>query len=156
MDRNCRVALRLELALLKLGQCRMRKLVVVLGLLLTPAVHAQSAPAPPRKPLDLRVGDLRRYLPPGEAAKLPADRPPVSSIQTVTIEGNRERIPDRLKEPIPGGPFGAIFYSVTKPSKAWRVLVPDPNMPPAPPPRSDEPPQVPRIGCGPGSNVIFC
>lgn len=127
------------------------------ALAVTPGSAAQTAVLQPQKKLlDLRVGQLRRYLLPGDAAKLQADRPPLHSIETVIVEGNRDKIPDRLKKPIPGGPFGAIIHSVTNPTQAWRVLAPDPNAPPPPPPRSDAPPQAPRIGCGPGTNRIFC
>jgi hypothetical protein len=71
------------------------------------------------------------------------------------VKGERERIPDRLKKQIPGGPAG-IFWGLWHPTQAWRLLVPDPNAPSATPPRNDKPPAVPRIGCGPGTNVIIC
>jgi hypothetical protein len=60
-----------------------------------------------------------------------------------------------MKEQVPGGPAGVV-WALRHPTKAWRLLVPDPDAPPAGPPRNNKPPAVPRIGCGPGTNVIFC
>jgi hypothetical protein len=134
----------------------MRSALGVVILLCSSGLLAQSAPAPtPARPLDLRVGDLAKYLPPGEAAKLQTDRPPVAAVDTVVVQGKREQIPDRLQARIPGGAAGVI-WSLFHPTQAWRLLVPDPNTPPAEPPRNNKPPAVPRIGCGPGTNVIFC
>jgi hypothetical protein len=165
--RRYTVGLILELARQNQGQCWMRAGICLFGLWLASAAHAQTAALPaapsasrtvasPHKPLDLRVGPVRRYLPPGEAAKLQAGRTPTADVETVMVEGDREKIPDRLKEQVPSGLLGGLFFTVTNPTKAWRILVPDPNAAPAAPPRSDVPPQPPRIGCGPGTNKIFC
>ena len=127
----------------------------------TPVVASRSprllpAPAPASvRHLDLRVGKVARFLPPAEAAKLQNDRAPLAQTETVVIEGQRQRIPDRLHEPVPGGPAGVI-WGLFHPTQLWRLLVPDPNAPPAEPPRSDRAPAVPRIGCGPNTNVPFC
>ncbi len=130
----------------------MRSILTVIWLLFACDAMAQSAPA---KPLDLRVGNVARYLPPGEAAKLQANRPPVAAIDTVVVEGQREQIPDRLKAQVPGGPAGVI-WGLFHPMQAWRLFVPDANFRPAEPPRNNRPPSAPRIGCGPGTNVAFC
>lgn len=119
-----------------------------------PAPDPDPAPAPVRH-LDLRVGKVARFLPPAEAAKLQNDRTPPAEIEAVVIEGQRQRIPDRLHEPVPGGPAGVI-WGLFHPTQLWRLFVPDPNAPPAEPPRSDRAPAVPRIGCGPNTNVPFC
>ncbi len=49
-----------------------------------------------------------------------------------------------------------LLYAQVLGAQSWRLFTPDPNAAPAGPPRNDKHPTVPRIGCGPGTNVIFC
>lgn len=85
----------------------------------------------PSKPLDLRVGDVRKYMMPKDYQAAihapPADR------DTVVVEAKRELLPFKPTEPVPGGLF-APFWMLANPSQAWRALMPDVNAPPAGPP----------------------
>jgi hypothetical protein len=111
-----------------------------------PAAVAPAAPsAPPAsiakpavtKPLDLRIGNVRRYMPPEEyRAALGA---PDADKNTVVVEANRELLPVSYEEPIPGGVFGLLF-AIQNPLQSWRILVPDPKAPPPGPPDVVPPP----------------
>ncbi len=113
-------------------------------------VLAQASPlSPPRPagvpPLDLRVGDVRSFLPPGQWAEpLPAD------IDEVIVRSRKKEpdIPER--KTVPQG-LGGLFWAATRPTEAWRLLVPDPNQPKIPDRSSDGPKEPPgayrsRIG----------
>ena len=72
-------------------------------------------------PLDLRLGDLTRFLDPREfTLPLPAE------LEEIIVNGRR---PEPLPEHgvIPSG-LGALAYALRNPTQAWRILVPDPNV----------------------------
>jgi hypothetical protein len=80
---------------------------------------------PPRletgQPLDLRLGDVRRYVPAREwTAPLP------EQLEEVEVVG-RTGTPDMVEtRPVPMG-LGALFFAVRHPTQIWRIFVPDPN-----------------------------
>lgn len=118
-------------------------------LIVAPAFAETSPLAPPRPSglpqLDLRVGDIRSFLPRTEWAEpLPAD------IDEVIVR-SRKKEPDipELKT-VPQGLAG-LFWAATRPTEAWRLLVPDPKQPDIPNRSSDDPKEPPgayrsRIG----------
>lgn len=93
-------------------------------------VHA-ATPASKRAPLDLRIGDVRRYMLPSEY--LAAIQAPDAERDTVVVEGERPAPPLKSSQPIPGG-IATPFWMLAHPLKAWRALLPDPNAPPPGPP----------------------
>jgi len=115
----------------------------------TPAAAESSPLAPVRSVdtprLDLRVGDIRHVLPPAQWAEpLPAD------IDEVIVRSRKKEpdIPER--KAVPQG-LGGLFWAATRPTQAWRLLVPDPNQPTIPDRSVDDPKEPPgayrsRIG----------
>ena len=115
----------------------------------TRASDQPSPLAPPRPAgapsLDLRVGDIRSLLPPAQWAEpLPAD------IDEVIVRSRKTEpdIPER--KTVPQG-LGGLFWAATRPTEAWRLLVPDPNQPKIPDRSRDDPKEPPgayrsRIG----------
>jgi len=102
--------------------------------------------APPGKPLDLRIGDVRRYMMPNEY--LEAIRAPNADENTVVVEARRELLPVEYEEPIPTWPLGPLWWGLKNPAQSWRILLPDINRP-AEGPRTPEdkvPPPVFRWG----------
>ena len=110
----------------------------------------QVLPLTPARPagvpsLDLRVGDIRSLLPPAQWAEpLPAD------IDEVIVRSRKKEpdIPER--KAVPQG-LGGLFWAATRPTEAWRLLVPDPNQPQIPSRSADDPKEPPgayrsRIG----------
>ena len=92
----------------------------------TPAEKPAQAPAttPTRRaPLNLQVGDVRRYMMPGEY------RAAISRSEsdgTIVVEGDRPAPPLKSTQPLPEGL--AAYYSLFRhPTKAWRLFLPDPN-----------------------------
>ena len=95
-----------------------------------PAASGTTAPR-----LDLRLGELRRFMAPTEwFTALPAD------LDEVIVRGRRKpgEIPDRKQ--VPQG-LGGLFWGARNPGEAWRLLVPDPNV--SIPPRDVDSPQEP-------------
>ena len=92
-------------------------------------VAAVPAAAPAaRRPLDLRAPDVRRLLPAEQW------RYPLSDDDSVTVESRRNAPPpDPQKREVPGG-IVAPFWALRHPTKAWRILAPDPNAQAAGPP----------------------
>jgi len=88
-----------------------------------PAVTRPASPATAsaRKPLDLRVGDVRKYMMPRDF--LVSVRAPDADSNTVVVEGQREVVPMRMVEDVPMG-LGSLWYSVKDPKNAWRMLAP--------------------------------
>jgi hypothetical protein len=79
----------------------------------------------PTKPLDLRIGDVRKYMMPNEFnAALSA---PDADSDTVVVEAHREQLPMKFEKPVPGGII-APFWALAHPLQSWRILVPDLNM----------------------------
>ena len=105
---------------------------------------AQSAPPPPVAPaaapaapkLDLRFGDLRRFVSEGELYA-----PWTMDLDEVVIRPRRgpPDLPERRA--VPTG-LGGLLWGVRNPTQSWRLFVPDLNAP-APPLRSPEDPQQP-------------
>ena len=95
-------------------------------------------------PLDLRLGDIRKFIPTGEL-----DAPLDAAIDEVVVRSPRvrSRLPERM--PIPRG-VGGFGWLLDHPTQFWRLFVPDPNR--AVPNRSvDDPQETPgahrmRIG----------
>ena len=104
---------------------------------------AANEAAPPR--LDLRPGDLRRHVPREQLVA-----PWTTELDEVVIRPRRQPpdLPERRA--VPQG-LGGLFFAATRPTQAWRLLVPDPNAPSVPPRSADDPREPPgayrsRIG----------
>jgi hypothetical protein len=98
------------------------------------ATASPAATAPAR--LDLRPGDLRRFVP---AETLYA--PWTLELDEVVIRPRREPpdLPERRA--VPQG-LGGLWWAAQRPTQAWRLFVPDPNAA-AVLPRSPDDPQPP-------------
>jgi hypothetical protein len=123
-----------------------------------PLVKAVSTPAPvstaaptvanskpaTRKPLDLRIGDVRNYMMPDEFRGVLAA--PDADANTVVVEGKRELLPVQYEKPIPVGPLIPLFWGLMHPTQSWRIFVPDINAPADGPTEDKVPPPVFRWG----------
>ena len=98
-------------------------------------VAALPAATPPVR-LDLRPGDLRRFVP---AETLHA--PWTQELDEVVIRPRHEPpdLPERRA--VPQG-LGGLWWAAQRPTQSWRLFVPDPNAA-AVPPRSPDDPQPP-------------
>ena len=85
-----------------------------------PKPAAQATPAP-AKPLDLRVGDVRKYMMPRDFVT--ALKAPDADANTVVVEGQREVVPMRMVEDVPGGLAG-LWYAAKDPKNSWRLFAP--------------------------------
>lgn len=100
---------------------------------------AASEPEPLPKVLDLRVGDIRKYMTPEEFRALLAGRE--EERNTVVVQANVPLLPVKSDQPIPSGmPLLPLWWAVTNPTQSWRILVPDLNAPPSGPPDKIPPP----------------
>lgn len=87
-----------------------------------PAARAATpSVAPARAPLDLRVGDVRKYMMPRDFQV--AMKAPDADANTVVVEGQREVVPMRQVEDVPMG-LGSLWYAAKDPKNAWRLLAP--------------------------------
>ena len=108
-----------------------------------PALPA-STPAVPnpkpaiQKPLDLRIGDVRKYMMPNEF-RAALDEPDADK-NTVVVEAQRELLPVQYEKPIPVGPLVPLFWGLMHPTQSWRILLPDLNRAPDGPPDVVPPP----------------
>jgi hypothetical protein len=101
----------------------------------TPALGAAPAAGPvaaagaahSRRPLDLRLGDLRRYFTPEE---LQSPLPDLIADE-VLVEGAAGTDAAPSGPPIPVG-LVAPYWAATHPLSAWRIFLPDPNAVAAP------------------------
>jgi len=88
-----------------------------------PAATKPAAPVTPpaAKPLDLRIGDVRKYMMPRQfqAALAASD----AETNTVVVEGEREVVPMKMVEDVPMG-LGSLWYAAKDPKNAWRLLAP--------------------------------
>jgi hypothetical protein len=116
----------------------------------TPAPASAAAPPPvakpAHKPLDLRVGDVRKYMMPNEyRAVLGA---PDAEKNTVIVEARRELLPVEYEKPIPMGPLMPLWWGLTHPTQSWRIFLPDVNRPAEGPrePEDKVPPPIFRWG----------
>jgi hypothetical protein len=82
---------------------------------------SNPAAAPATKPLDLRIGDVRKYMMPRDFQR--ALRTPDADTNTVVVEGQRDLAPMRMVEDVPMG-LPSLWYSVKDPKNAWRLLAP--------------------------------
>ena len=82
---------------------------------------AAQTPVPAAKPLDLRVGDVRKYMMPRDFQAVL--RAPDADANTVIVEGQREVVPMRMVEDVPMG-LASLWYSAKDPKNAWRLLAP--------------------------------
>ncbi|HLA73583.1 MAG TPA: hypothetical protein VK624_18905 [Steroidobacteraceae bacterium] len=97
-----------------------------------------------RPPLNLRIGDIRKYMTPNEY--LAAINPPDEERTTVVVEGAREpsfRLESEL--PVPGG-LGSLWYAARNPAQSWRIFLPDVNAPALGPTYDKVPPPIFRWG----------
>ena len=98
-----------------------------------PAPVSTVAPAVPnpkpalQKPLDLRIGDVRKYMMPNEFRE--AIGAPDADKNTVVVEGRREVLPVQYEKPIPTGPLVPLFWGLMHPASSWRIFLPDINAP---------------------------
>jgi hypothetical protein len=83
-----------------------------------PGVRASVQAA---KPLDLRVGDVRKYMMPRDFQTVL--RAPAADANTVVVEGERVLAPMRQVEDVPMG-LGSLWYAAKDPRNAWRLLAP--------------------------------
>ncbi|HEY6125150.1 MAG TPA: hypothetical protein VIV63_10895 [Steroidobacteraceae bacterium] len=101
-------------------------------------MSAPPAKALPAKPLDLRIGNVTRYMMPSEyRAALGA---PDMEKNTVVVEAKRELLPVEYEEPIPTWPLGPLWWGLKNPSQSWRIFLPDINAPEDGPPDVVPPP----------------
>ncbi|HUQ11680.1 MAG TPA: hypothetical protein VM146_15300 [Steroidobacteraceae bacterium] len=111
-------------------------------------VGAPKAPAKalaaPAKPLDLRIGDIRKYMTPEEFQAL-SMQPDESN--TVVVQADAPLLPMKSDLDVPGGII-APFWALAHPTQAWRLLLPDArvNIQKIPPPETKIPPPVFRWG----------
>lgn len=98
---------------------------------------------PPTKPLDLRIGNVRSYMPPEEYRVVLGA--PDADKNTVVVEAHSELLPVKYEKAIPTGPLMPVFWALMNPTKSWRILLPDINAPPDGPP-DVVPPRVFRWG----------
>ena len=82
----------------------------------------QRGTPPPSKTLDLRIGDVRKYMMPNEYRA--ALNVPDADKTTVIVQGERAVAPLQSERPQPVG-LGAIYSLFRHPATAWRLFVPD-------------------------------
>ena len=104
------------------------------------AAHPQKAP----QRLNLRIGDVRKYMTPEEYRALVA---PADESNTVIVKADAPQAPMKSELDVPGGII-APFWALANPHKAWRLFLPDPriNIKNIPPPETKVPPPVFRWG----------
>ena len=108
-----------------------------------PAATSSPAASTPAKPLDLRLGDIRRYITPEDYRALMGA--PAMEANTVIVQADAPLLPAKSSQPIPGG-IMAPFWALAHPTQAWRLLVPDLKRPPDGPSEDKVPPPVFRWG----------
>lgn len=103
------------------------------------APGSKSAP----RPLNLRIGDIRRYITPEEYRELMAA--PAQDANTIIVQADAPLLPMKSEAPVPGG-LMSLWYAAKNPAQIWRIFVPDPKQGPIGPPESPIPPPVFRWG----------
>jgi hypothetical protein len=116
-----------------------------LALAAEPAVPAASDAPGVRKPLDLRLGDIRRYITPEEYRALL--NAPALEANTVVVKAEAPLLPMKSSHDIPGGIL-TPFWALANPHKIWRLVLPDPriDITKIPPPDTPVPPREFRWG----------
>ena len=117
-----------------------------------PASAPVAAPAPAvpnpkpaiQKPLDLRIGDVRKYMMPNEF-RAALDEPDADK-NTIVVEAQRELLPVTYERPIPMGPLLPLFWALRHPTESWRIFVPDLNRAADGPTEDKVPPPIFRWG----------
>ena len=117
-----------------------------------PAVAPAAAPAPAvpnpkpalQKPLDLRIGDVRKYMMPNEF-RAALDEPDADK-NTIVVEAQRELLPVTYERPIPMGPLLPLFWALRHPTESWRIFLPDLNRGADGPTEDKVPPPIFRWG----------
>jgi hypothetical protein len=88
-----------------------------------PAPASVTAPVrTERKPLDLRVGDVRKYMTPEEFRALLDSRE--FERNTIVVQAEAPLLPMKTELDVPGGLF-APFWALAHPTQAWRIFLPD-------------------------------
>jgi len=82
----------------------------------------QRSAAPKSKTLDLRIGDVRKYMMPNEYRA--AMNVPDADKTTVIVQGERKVAPLQSELPQPVA-LGAVYSLFRHPTTAWRLFVPD-------------------------------
>ena len=95
-------------------------------------------------PLDLKIGDIRKYMSPEEFRALIS---PPDERDTVIVKADAPQVPMKTPLDVPGGIL-APFWALAHPTQAWRLFLPDPRIDinEIPPPESKVPPPVFRWG----------
>jgi hypothetical protein len=90
-------------------------------------VSAQAAPTKPavRKPLDLRLRDMREYVTTEQFRALM--NAPDADSNTVVVEGTK-LLPMQHIENVPPG-LASLWYAAKHPANAWRIFAPIVNAP---------------------------
>jgi hypothetical protein len=98
-----------------------------------------------RKPLDLRIRDIREYLTAEEYRALLDGA--ADDDNTIIVQADAPLLPMKSELDVPGGII-APFWALANPHKAWRLFLPDPRIDirKIPPPESAVPPPVFRWG----------
>jgi hypothetical protein len=109
-----------------------------------PTKESVAAETPP-KVLNLRLGDIRRYLTPEEYRAL-LDAPALEA-NTVVVKADAPLLPMKSSHDIPGGIL-TPFWALANPHKIWRLVLPDPriDITKIPPPDTPVPPREFRWG----------
>jgi hypothetical protein len=103
------------------------------------ANESTKAIAAARKPLDLRIGNIRDYMTPEEYRSLLAGRE--EERNTVVVRAEAPQLPSNSEQPIPSGmPLLPLWWAVLHPTQSWRIFLPDLNAPPPGPPEKIPPP----------------
>jgi len=115
-----------------------------------PPAQPASTPAVPntkpaiQKPLDLRIGDVRKYMMPNEF-RAALDEPDADK-NTIVVEAQRELLPVTYERPIPMGPLLPLFWALRHPTESWRIFLPDLNRGADGPTEDKVPPPIFRWG----------
>lgn len=110
-----------------------------------PAAPASASPSAVRKPLDLRLGDIRRYITPEEYRALLGAA--AQDDNTVVVKADAPLLPMKSPLDIPGGIL-TPFWALANPHKIWRLVLPDAriDITKIPPPDTPVPPREFRWG----------
>ena len=104
------------------------------------ALAQDASPAAPTTTprLDLRKGDLRRFIPPEQLYE-----PWTAELDEIVVQSRRRPPPDIPENrAVPGGLAG-LLWAAQQPTEAWRLLVPDPKAPEVGPPNDLDAPREP-------------
>lgn len=143
-------------------ESRINKGAVLLAALLTSAAWAEEPQAPSSKPaqtavapedkpespapqpLDLRIGDVRKYMTPEEFRALINAS---DDANTVIVKADAPLVPMKSALDVPGGIL-APFWALAHPTQAWRLFLPDAriDITKIPPPENKIPPPEFRWG----------